>query len=174
MVGEGASTLMRVNAGPWLAASLPRMQRNQFLIAVFDDRDSLARVLGELGAEAAGRAAVLLHESADEPSGETVTDHLQRMTEVHFTSSLRCVRCTAGGLANALAARAAGGASSLAEALHGWLTPEQARDFERHVASGRLLLWLPPTSPEDFETMCARLVQASPHLVALCTIDLAS
>ena len=94
------------------------------------------------------------------------------MTEVHFAASLRCVHCTTGGLASALAARAASGAGSLAAALRGWLTPEQARELERHVASGRLLLWLPPATPDDFETLCARLVQASPHLVALCTIDL--
>jgi hypothetical protein len=148
------------------------MKRSQFLIAVFDDRDSLARVLDELGAEVAARAAVVLHERASEPSRKTASGVLQPMTEVHFAASLRCVHITTGGLASALAARAAGGASSLAEALRGWLTPEQARDLERHVASGRLLLWLPPATEEDFETLCARLVQASPHLVALCTIDL--
>jgi hypothetical protein len=147
------------------------MHRSQFLFAVFDDRDSLARVLGELGAEVAERATVLLHESRDEPSGEPASV-LQRMTEVHFAASLQRVRCTTGGLARALAARSAGGAHSLAEALHGWLTPEQARELERHVANGRLVLWLSPVTPEDFETLCARLVQASPHLVGLCTIDL--
>jgi hypothetical protein len=144
------------------------MKRSRFLIAVFDDRDSLARVLDELGAEVAARAAVLLHERA----GETASGILHPMTEVRFAASLRYVHCTTGGLASALAARAAGGATSLAEALHDWLTPEQARDLERHVASGRLLLWLPPATEDDFETLCARLVQASPHLVAICTIDL--
>jgi hypothetical protein len=42
------------------------------------------------------------------------------------------------------------------------------------MASGRVVLWLPPATPEDFETLCARLVQASPHVVGLCTIDLGS
>jgi hypothetical protein len=148
------------------------MQRSQFLIAVFDDRDSLARLLGELGGEVAGRAAVLLHENIEKASGEAGPGVLRQMIEVRFAASVRAVRCTAGELADAIAARAAGGAHSLAEALRGWLTPEQARELERHVASGRLLLWLPPATPEDFETLCARLVQASPHLVALCTIDL--
>jgi hypothetical protein len=149
------------------------MHRSQFLIAVFDDPASLARVLGELSAEVADHAAVLLHETRDEPSGDAAACVLlQQMTEVGFAVSRGRVRCTAGRLASALAARSAGGAHSLAEALRAWLTPEQARELERHVASGRLVLWLPPATPEDFETLCARLVQASPHVVGLCTIDL--
>lgn len=149
------------------------MRRSQFLIAVFDDPVSLARVLGELGAEVADHAAVLLHKSRDEPCGDAATSVLLRqMTEVSFTASRERIRCTTGRLASALAARSARGAHSLAEALRAWLTPEQARELEQHVASGRLVLWLPPATPEDFETLCGRLVQASPHVVGLCTIDL--
>ena len=147
------------------------MQRSQFLIAVFDDWDALARVLDNLAGKDTDRAAALLHKRRDGPSGDRPS-LLRDMTELRFAASLECVRCTRGKLADELAARSSAGAVSLAEALGSWLTHEQARELERHVANGRLVLWLRPATQDDFETVCARLVQASPHLVGLCTIDL--
>lgn len=147
------------------------MQRNQFLIAVFDDWDALARVLGEIGGGTTDRAVALLHKRRDGPPGDRPS-LLQDMIDLHFAASMESVRCTSGKLGAELVARAEAGASSLAEALGTWLTSEQARNVERHVACGRLVLWLRPATAEDFDTLCGRLVQASPHLVGLCTIDL--
>jgi hypothetical protein len=81
------------------------------------------------------------------------------------------MRCTAGRLAEALAKRAAGGVDDLAGALRGWMSSEQAREVQWHVEKGRILLWLEPPTAEDVDTACARLVQASPHLVELCNVD---
>jgi hypothetical protein len=89
------------------------------------------------------------------------------MTELHFAASRSRVRCTAGRFAAQLAVRSAGGARDLAHALRGWISPEQAKELQWHVESGRLVLWLQPSTPEDFETVCARMVEASPHLVEL-------
>ena len=63
--------------------------------------------------------------------------------------------------------RSAAGASDLAHALRGWVSPEQAKELQSHVERGRLMLWLQPSRPEDFETVCAQMVQTSPHLVEL-------
>jgi hypothetical protein len=89
------------------------------------------------------------------------------MTELHYTASRSSVRCTAGRLAEQLAVRSAGGARDLAHALRGWVSAEQAKELQWHVESGRLVLWLQVSRPEDFETVCAQMVQASPHLVEL-------
>jgi hypothetical protein len=143
------------------------MDRSRFLIAVFDDWDALGRVLSELEAETTDRAAALLHERKDAPADGTAVSLVRHTTELHFSASMQRVHCTTGGLAKALAGRLADGAHSLADALRAWLTGEQARELEHHVASGRLVLWVRPVTPADFETVCARLVQATPHLVAL-------
>ena len=148
------------------------MQRRQCLIAVFDDWNALAKALGDLGTQEIDRIAALLHKRKDAPPGEAASWLAKDTTELRFAASVEHVRCTTGRIATALAARSAGGAHSLAEALRGWLGSEQALELQWHVESGRLVLWLQPATPEDFETVCARLVQASPHLVGLCSIDL--
>jgi hypothetical protein len=58
-----------------------------------------------------------------------------------------------------------------AGALRGWMSSEQAREVQWHVEKGRIVLWLEPPTSEDVDTACARLVQASPHLVELCNVD---
>lgn len=143
------------------------MKRSRFVIAVFDDWDAVESLLASLGSDRIGRSGALLHTRADEPPILAVSWLVQDMTELHFGASHSCVRCTAGRLAAQLAVRSAGGANDLAHALRGWLSPEQARELQWHVESGRLVLWLQPSRPEDFETVCARMVQASPHLVEL-------
>jgi hypothetical protein len=148
------------------------MHRNQCLIAVFDDWDALTRVLGELGGKEWDHTAAVLHKRRDEPAGETASWLLQDTTELRFAASVEHVHCTTGNLARELAARSAGGAHSLAEALRGWLTSEQARELEWHIERGRLVLWLRPAASEDFGAVSARLIKASPHLVGLCTIEL--
>jgi hypothetical protein len=143
------------------------MKRSQFVIAVFDDWNAVESLLGSLGSDKIGRFGALLHTRADEPPMLAVSWLVQDMTELHFAASHSRVRCTAGGLAAQLAVRSAGGARDLAHALQGWLSPDQAKELQWHVESGRLVLWLQPSGPEDFETVCAQMVEASPHLVEL-------
>jgi hypothetical protein len=143
------------------------MKRSRFVIAVFDDWDAVESLLASLGSDKIGRLGALLHTRADEPPMLAVSWLVQDMTELHFGASHSRVRCTAGGLAAQLAMRSADGARDLAHALGGWVSPGQAKELQWHVESGRLVLWLQPSRPEDFETVCAQMVQASPHLVEL-------
>ncbi len=148
------------------------MKRSQFVIAVFDNWNAVESLLANVGSDKIGRFGALLHTRADEPSALADSWLMQDMTELHFAGSRRRVRCTAGRLAAQLATRSAGGAHNLAHALRGWVSPEQAKELEWHIESGRLVLWLQPSRPEDFETVCAQMVQASPHLVELCDAGL--
>jgi hypothetical protein len=144
------------------------MKPSQFVIAVFDDWNAVEGLLASLGSDKIGRFGALLHTRADEPPMQAVSWLVQDMRELHFASSPSHVRCTAGGLAALLAMRSSGGARDLAHALRGLLSVEQAKELQWHVESGRLVLWVQPSRPEDFETVCAQMVQASPHLVELC------
>jgi hypothetical protein len=143
------------------------MKPSQFVIAVFDDWNAVESLLASLGSDKIGRSGVLLHTRTDEPPMLAVSWLVQNMAELHFAASRSRVRCTAGRLAAQLAMRSAGGARDLAHALRGWVSPGQAMELQWHVESGRLVLWLQPSRPEDFETVCAEMVQASPHLVEL-------
>jgi hypothetical protein len=145
------------------------MKGSQFVIALFDDWDAVDSALADLGTDRIGRFGALLHMRNDEPPTLTVSWLVQNMTELHFAASRRRVRCTAGRLAAQLATRSAGGAHNLAHALRGWVSAEQAKELQWHIESGRLALWLQPSGP-DLEIVCARMVQASPHLVELCNV----
>jgi len=148
------------------------MKRSQFVIAAFDDWEALEGALANLGNERIGRSSALLHTRGDEPTMFAASWLAEDATELHFAASCKSARCTAGGLATQLATRSSEGADSLARALRGWLSSEQARELQRHIESGRLVLWLEPSTPEEFETVCAQLVQASPHLVETCDLEL--
>jgi hypothetical protein len=143
------------------------MKPSQFVIAVFDDWDAVQRLVASLGSDKIGRFGAVLHTRTHEPTMQAVSWLVQDMTELRFTASRSRVRCTAGRLAAELAMRSAGGARDLSHALRGWVSAEQAKELQWHVESGRVVLWLQPSRPEDFETVCAQMVQASPHLVEL-------
>jgi hypothetical protein len=147
------------------------MKQNRFLIAVFDEWEAVGSVLADLGTERIGRAGALLHIRKDEPPTLTASWLVQDMAELHFAPFRERVRCTAGRLAEALSKRSAGGVHDLAGALRGWMSLEQAREVQWHMEKGRIVLWLEPQTSQDVDTACARLVQASPHLVELCNVD---
>jgi hypothetical protein len=143
------------------------MKPSRFVIAVFDDWNAVEGLLASLGIDKIAGFGALLHARTDEPPVQAVSWLVQDMTELQFAASRSRIRCTTGRFAAQLAMRSAGGALDLAHALRGWVSAEQARELQWHVESGRLVLWLEPSRPEDFETVCARMVQASPHLVEL-------
>ena len=148
------------------------MKRSHFVIAVFDDWAALESLLANLGSDKIGPFGALLHTREDGPTVLATSWLLQDMTELHFAASRTRVRCTTGTLAAQLATRSVAGAHDLAHALRAWVSPEQAKELQWHIESGRLVLWLQPSTPEDFETVCAQMVQASPHLVELCDVGL--
>jgi hypothetical protein len=143
----------------------------QFAIAVFDDWDALQTVLEDIAVHEPGRASIVLHGRMDDPPPAVRSGLLNEVIELHFERSTQCIRCTRGEVAEELAARLTGGARSLADALHSWLSPDQAGQLQSHIEKGRLVLWLQLPTSEEFGAVCGRLVQASPHMVGICNIN---
>ena len=144
--------------------------RAQFAIAVFDDWDALHHVLAGIETHAPVHAATVLHARNDVPPHASTLGLLKERKNLHFPHSRQHLTCTRGQLANELFARSASGARSIAEALHGWLGTDQARQLESHIEKGRLVLWVEVRTSEDYSVVCGRLVKASPHMVGLCQI----
>jgi hypothetical protein len=146
----------------------PQEDGAQFVIAVFDDWDALQTVLEDMAADETGRTGAVLHTRKDNPPPAVSSGLLKDVVVLRFERSTQCIRCTRGEFAEELAARLAGGARSLADALHRWLSLDQAWQLQSHIEKERLVLWLRLPTSEEFGAVCGRLVQASPHLVAIC------
>jgi hypothetical protein len=144
---------------------------SQFVVAVFDDWDTLHAVLLELKSDKAAQPVALLHARRNVPPSVSASSLLKQMTELHFERSRQHVACTTGQLADALATRLTGGARTLADALHDWLGSNQAKQLESHLERGHLVLCVELRTSDDFSVVCGRLVQASPHMVELCNIN---
>ena len=147
-----------------------REDGGQFVIAVFDDWDALQTVLEDMAGHGLSRADTVLHARKDNPPQAVSSGLLKEIIELHFERSTPSIHCTRGEVADELAARLARGARSLADALHSWLSPDQAWELQSHIEKGRLVLWLRLPTSEEFGAVCGRLVQASPHMVGLCNI----
>jgi hypothetical protein len=143
----------------------------QFVIAVFDDWDTLHAIVEETTASAPRRSGAVLHARKDAPPKALRSHLLQEMAQLRFARSHLRIACTAGQLADELSARLLRGARNLAEALQGWVSTEQADELEGHLERGRLVLCIELDTPEDFSEVCGRLVNSSPHMVGLCTIN---
>ena len=142
----------------------------QFVVAVFDDWDTLHAILVEMESDAGVRPTALLHARRDVPPKISAFSLVKQMTELRFERSRQPIACTVGHLAEALSARLARGARTLADALHDWLGTHQAEQLESHLERGHLVLCVELRTSEDFSVVCGRLVQASPHMVELCNL----
>jgi hypothetical protein len=151
---------------------VPESNAAQFVVAVFDDWEALHAVLVDMQADATMRSGAVLHAREDVPPRVAALGMLKETAQLHFGPRQRIV-CTVGQLARELSSRGAKGARNLAEALHGWLSAEQAGQLESHLERGHLVLCLELRTPEDFSVLCGRLVLASPHMVELCNIKFA-
>jgi hypothetical protein len=140
---------------PWLR------EGTQYAVAVFDTWQALESLLRELAEANLSCRGTLLHARGDPPP-PTLPGTFGDAVQLRF-SGLR-VTCTQGDIAQLLASRRASAANSLAHALQSWLSPDQALHLQGHVERGHLLLWLNLTV-DDSLSICARLVQASPHVV---------
>ena len=147
----------------------PERDAAQFVVAVFDDWEALHAVLVDMEADATVRSGAVLHAREDVPPRAAALRLLKEMAQLHFGPRQR-IACTVGQLARELSSRVAKGARNLAEALHGWLSAEQAGQLESHLERGHLVLCVELRTAEDFSVLCGRLVQASPHMVELCNI----
>jgi hypothetical protein len=146
----------------------PKGEVTQFAIAVFDDWDALQAALQSIASS--NLAGTVLHGRKDNGPATIGLGLPDDVMELHFAHSKQRVCCTRGAVAEELA-RVAGGARSLADALRGWLSVDQARHMQSQIEKERLVLWLRLATPEDYGIVCGRLVQASPHMVDLCNID---
>lgn len=144
---------------------------SQFVVAVFDDWDTLHAVLLELETDKVAQPVALLYTRRNVPPKVTASSLLRQMTELHFERFHKHIACTTGQLAEALATRLRGGARTFADALHDWLGSNQAKQLESHLERGHLVLCVELRPSDDFSVVCGRLVQASPHMVELCNIN---
>jgi hypothetical protein len=142
----------------------------QFVVAVFDDWDALHAVLVGLEEDAPMLTGAVLHARKHVPPMASRLSLLKDMAHLHFSQPRQDIACTVGQLAHELSARSARGARSLTDALHGWLSSDQAGQLQDHIGKGHLVLCLELRTPEDFSEVCGRLVQTSPHMVGLCNI----
>lgn len=147
------------------------MEHLQCIVAVFDDWAALQSVLADLTPDRVGPTSAILFARDGEPLIDPVPALLQELAELNFAASAISVRCTAGRLATDLQARSDGGAESIAVAVRGWLGDGLARELQRHINHGRLVLWLEPTTQDDCDAACAQLARASPHLVGVSEIS---
>ena len=121
----------------------------QFVIAVFDDWAALQAVLDVMGGPELDRFSAVLHAREDDPPTALSSGLLKEIIDLPFERSTLGMRCTSGEFAVKLAARLAGGAQSLAEALEGWLSTDQAWQLQSHIEKGHLALWLRLRPSED-------------------------
>jgi hypothetical protein len=144
---------------------------SQSVIAVFDDWESLQAVLEQLtDGETRGGTTVLFSPARTGPPVTASPRLLNEAVELHFVTARQRICCTTGEVAEALGESLAGGARSLGDALCRWLHTDQAWLLESHVEKGHLVLWLQPSTSDQFGKLCGRLVQASRHLVELCNL----
>jgi hypothetical protein len=122
----------------------------QFVIAVFDDWDALQTILEDMAEYEPSRSGAVLHARMESPPPAVHSGLLKEIIELHFQRSTQCIHCTRGEVAEELAARLASGARSLADALHSWLSSDQAWQLQSHIEKGRLVLWLRLPTSEDF------------------------
>jgi len=140
-------------------------------VAVFDNWDSLQAVLMEMECFKATKSIALLHGRTDVPAQMSASRLLTETVELRFERSRQPIACTAGPVLEALSARVARGARTLADAFNGWLGSNQAKQVESHLDRGHLILCIELRTSDDFSGVCGRLVKASPHIVELCEID---
>jgi len=150
------------------------VSRAQFVVAVFDDWQALHSVLVDMESRERARSGAVLHARKDIPPQTSALGMLKEMKELHFVHARQHIVCTMGQLAQELSLRSAGGARSIGEALRAWCGADQAGQLENHIEQGRLVLWVELRSSEDYSVVCGMLVQASPHMVGLCSVNFES
>src|SRR5262245_35454757 len=106
---------------------------SQLVVAVFDNWDALHSVLVEMERDDAAQPMALLHARIDVPPKVSTLGVLKQTTELRFERSRPHIACTVGQLAEALSARLARGARTLADALDDWLGSNQAKQIESHL-----------------------------------------
>ena len=140
----------------------------QLLIAAFDTWQDLRSALELFRAEKGCCFRAVLHARKDLPKDQTLLDAVNEIAELECTASKQRIAAGQGVLTNALATAFSHGERNVAGVLRRWMSLEQARQLESHLAHGRVLLWVQPLDSEQFSCVCGHLVRASPHVVEVC------
>jgi len=143
----------------------------QCVIAVFDDWESLYAVLEEFAEEETRGGATVLYSPRARPPPTASPQLFKEVVDLHFARAGQRICCTRGEVAHGLGERVAKGATSLGDALRSWLRTDQAWQLESHVEKGHFILWIQPSTTEQFGVLCGRLVRASRHLVGICNMS---
>jgi len=139
------------------------------VIAAFDDWGNLDAALTEMNADESCSYCAVLHARGEASSEACGAVH--EIASLQHTHSRTCVIRSEGFLSRALADALRHGTHTLADALRQWVSADQARHLEDHIAQGRLLLWVQPLTPEQFGRICGHLVRASRHMVEICKAE---
>ena len=142
----------------------------QLIIAAFDTWQDLRSALELIRAEKGCCFRAVLHARKDLPEDQALLDAVNEIAELECTASKQRIAAGQGVLTNALATAFSHGARNVAGVLRQWMSLEQARQLESHLAHGRVLLWVQPLDSEEFSCVCGHLVRASPHVVEVCDV----
>ena len=140
----------------------------QLIIAAFDTWQDLRSALDPIRAKEGCCFRAVLHARKDLPQDQALLDAVNEIAELECTASKQRIAGGQGVLTNALATAFSRGARNVAGVLRRWMSLEQARQLESHLAHGRILLWVQPLDSEQFSCVCGHLVRASPHVVEVC------
>jgi len=105
----------------------------------------------------------------DLPADLGLREAVNEIAELGCNASGQPIATGEGALTSALAAAFSQGARDVAGALRQWMSRDQARQLESHLAHGRVLLWVQPVGSEEFSCVC-HLVRTSPYVVEVCDV----
>jgi hypothetical protein len=112
----------------------------------------------------------VLHARKDFPEDLGLREAVNEIAELEYNASGQRIAAVEGALTSALVAAFSHGAPDVAGALRQWMSADQARQLESHLAHGRVLLWVQPVGSEEFSCVCGHLVRISPHVVEVCDV----
>jgi hypothetical protein len=140
----------------------------QLIIAAFDRWQDLSSALEPIGAKEGCCFRAVLHARKDLPEDLGLREAVNEIAELGCNASGQPIATGEGALTSALAAAFSQGARDVAGALRQWMSRDQARQLESHLAHGRVLLWVQPLGSEEFSCVCGHLARTSPHVVEVC------
>jgi hypothetical protein len=97
----------------------------------------------------------------------TPSEKLLVIEALPFPNDAEPVACTSGPLADCLGERLSSGASSLKDALGGWLIPRHAAHFARAVLASKIVLWMRITGADDEHRAYENLLANSSNTVGV-------
>lgn len=135
----------------------------RFAVATFDTGDGLRSALHNLRRDGLRDDAFNCLGLEEVITGMASLAHLPAVAcqRLSFPENLRPIGCTAGVLAECLAARLRAGTPTLKAALGHWLIPRHAAQLQDAVERGKIVLWVRLFDGEDELLVCRSLLAGS-------------